>query len=37
MRTGDTEGREIRVTAQEVEIVICISKKIISSVYNICT
>ena len=37
VRTGDTEGREIRVTAQEVEIAIGISKKIISSVYNLCT
>jgi len=28
VRTGDTEGREIRVTAQEVEIAIGISKKL---------
>ena len=36
VHTGDTEGREIRVTAQEVEIAIGISRKIISSVYNLC-
>ena len=33
VRTGETEGREIRVTAQEVELAIQISRKIISSAY----
>ena len=37
VRTGVTEGREIRVTAQEVEIAIGISRKIISSIYDLCT
>jgi len=37
VRTGDAEGREIRVTAQEVKIAIGISRKIISSVYYLCT
>ncbi len=35
VRTGEVEGREIRVTAQEVERAIQISKKIISSTYEI--
>jgi hypothetical protein len=36
VRTGEVEGHEIRVTAQEVELAIEISRKIISSVYKLC-
>jgi hypothetical protein len=35
VRTGETEGREIRVTAQEVERAIQISRRIISSTYEL--
>lgn len=35
VRTGEVEGREIRVTAQEVERAIQISRKIISSTYEL--
>jgi len=35
VRSGEAEGREIRVIAQEVELAIEISRKIISSVYNL--